>query len=135
MAVPVMLSGCTISRCTPSSAYRAAVSRSSPLGGVMLISRSPSPAGRGWRSAACRRPVSASAVWCGQVSQPNQRLDPEVVGRLGVRGQRDVIADPERLEPGLLGQPGPPGHHLRLDAAPPAQPVDGKPHPLDHLSR
>jgi hypothetical protein len=48
------------------------------------------------------------------------------VGRVG--GQRDVIADPDRLEAGVLGQPRAPRERLRRDVLALVQPIQTELH-------
>jgi hypothetical protein len=65
----------------------------------------------------------------GEVRQRHDRLQPRVVRVVGsVERERDVIADPDRLEPGLLDRAGAPGQRLRRGALALVQSVDAELH-------
>src|SRR6266540_873973 len=69
------------------------------------------------------------------VGQGHDRLDTRLVRRIAqTRWQGDVVADPQRLEARLLGQPRPPDHRVRVGAAAPVQPVQPQLQPIRHRS-
>ena len=77
-----------------------------------------------------RTRVVSAARWASATTASSRSCVAGSVWRQG-----DVIADPQRLEPGVLGRPRPPGQHLRRRVLPLVQPIEPELHARERTVR
>jgi hypothetical protein len=69
----------------------------------------------------------------GEVGEGHDRFDARLIsGIRRVDRQRDVVADPQRLEAGLLGEARAPHHRFRVRTTASMQAVQGEVHAARH---